>query len=271
MAAKGLFDVSGDVVFITGASSGLGQHFAQTLARAGAVVVLTARREAQLKAVVAGIEAEGGKASCVAMDALSPDSVRDAVAEALRRHGRIDTLIANAGILVDGKSPQNHTEEDFASVVGTNLTGTWRCANEVAKQWMLQHGGGNIVVIGSILAARTTKGSSAYLAAKAGAHHLTKALAVDWANKNIRVNCMAPGFVLTDLTSQIFEKQDSGGKAGERELNDVGKAFAKGIPMRSFVKLEDLDGALMLLCSGASRKMTGSIVVVDGGHTAAAL
>lgn len=233
MASKGLFDVSGDVVFITGASSGLGQHFAQTLARAGAIVVLTARREAQLKAVVAGIEAEGGKASCVAMDVLSPASVRDAVAEALRRHGRIDTLIANAGVLVDGKSPQNHTEDDFGSVVGTNLTGTWRCANEVAKQWMLKNSG-NIVVIGSILATRTTRGSSAYLAAKAGAHQLTKALAVDWANKNIRVNCMAPGFVLTDLTSQIFEKQDSGGKAGDRELNDLGKTFVKGIPMRSF-------------------------------------
>lgn len=208
MAAK-LFDVAGNVIMVTGASSGLGLHFAETLASAGAVVVLCARREGPLKEAVARIEASGGKASYAAMDITKRDSVKAAVADALKRHGKIDTLVANAGILVDGKNSQNHTEDDFISVVETNLTGTWRCAAEVANQWMLKNGG-NIVVIGSILGKRLTKGASAYTSAKAGVTHLARSLALEWASKKIRVNVLAPGFVLTDLISEVFEKKDGG-------------------------------------------------------------
>lgn len=271
MAASKLFDVQGHVILITGASSGLGEHFARLFAKAGATVVLAARRETLLKSLVADLEAAGGKAAAVAMDVSSRESVQRAVAEVLAKQGRIDTLVSNAGVLVDGKAAQNHTEEDWHSVLGTNLSGSWRVAAEVASQWMLKNGG-NIVMVGSVLADRQVRGSAAYLAAKAGLHQLTKALALEWASKNIRVNAIAPGYVLTDLTGKIFLKEGASPDAkGDDKYSDAGRQFVKGIPMRSFVELDDLDGPMMLLCSGASRKMTGSVVTVDAGHTVSSL
>lgn len=270
MGTPELFNVKGRVVLITGASSGIGAHFARVLSRRGAVVVLAARREAALRSLADELTAAGGRASSVAMDVTRRESVREAVAAALRDHGRIDVLISNAGVLVEGKSPQGHSEEDWESVVGTNLTGSWRVACEVASQWMLKNGG-SVVMIGSVLAQRQVRGSVAYLAAKAGLHQLTKALALEWAGKGIRVNAIAPGYVLTDMTSKIFLKPPQASGQGDRELSDIGKSFVKGIPMRAFVELEDLDGPLLLLCSDASRKMTGTVAVVDGGHAVSSL
>lgn len=273
MAAQALFDIKGHVILIAGASTGIGKHFAKMFAGLGATVVVTARREAVLKEVVDEITAAGGTASFVPMDVTSRESVKAGVAETLKRYGKIDCLVPCAGILVDGKSAQKHTEEDFASVIDTNLTGMWRIAIEVANQWMLKNGG-NIVMIGSVLGLRQVKGSVAYLASKAGLHQMTKVLALEWAGRGIRVNCLVPGYMLTELTSPVFEKQDPTNlakKIGERELNDLGKSFVQGIPTKKFVLIEDLDGPILMLASGASAKMTGALVVVDGGHQVSSL
>lgn len=268
MAAVDFFSVRDHVILVTGASSGLGAHFARMLASRGAIVVLAARRLAPMEALVAEIEAAGGRASAVTLDVLDRASVKAAIQATLQKHGRIDTVINNAGILVEMKMTHDNTEEDFESVVGTNLTGAWRVSVEAASQWMLKNGG-NIVMIGSIMADRTVKGSSAYLAAKAGAHQLTKALALEWAGKGIRVNALAPGYVLTDLVEHLFMKKNAEGKSDG--YTDAGANFVKGIPMKSFVELDDLSGPLIMLCSSASRKMTGSIITVDGGHTVSSL
>lgn len=264
MAAVEPFSIKGQVILITGASSGIGEHFARLLSRAGATGVLAARRESVLESLVSEIKAAGGVASAVKMDVVSRESVQAAVAATLKLHGRIDTLISNAGVLVDGKSIHGHSEEDWHSVLDTNLLGSWRVPAEVAKQWMLKNGG-NIVMIGSVLAERQVAGSSAYLAAKAGVHQLTKAMALEWAGRGIRVNCLAPGFVLTDMTAKLFMKPNS------RELNEFGAKFAQGIPAKRFVELGDLDGPLLLLCSGASRAMSGAVINVDYGHRVSSL
>mmetsp|Transcript_130499 Transcript_130499/g.226760 ORF Transcript_130499/g.226760 Transcript_130499/m.226760 type:complete len:270 (+) Transcript_130499:36-845(+) len=269
MADK-IFDVKGQVILIVGASTGIGVHFAKVFGSLGATVVVTARREGLLKEVVADIEAAGGKASFVTMDVMNRESVKAGVADTLKRYGKIDTLVNSAGILVDGKSAQNHTEEDFTNVLGTNLTGCWRASVEVANQWMLKNGG-NIVMVGSVLGERQVKGSAAYLAAKAGLHQLTKTLALEWAGRNVRVNAILPGYCLTDLTTGLFEKPDPTKKVGERELSDLGAKFVQGIPMKKFVLLDDLVGPMLLLTSGASSRMTGTFITVDAGHLVSSL
>ncbi len=246
-------DLEGKVAIVTGASSGLGRHFAITLARAGAKVALAARRMEELAATAAAIEAFDGRALPLLLDITDAESVRTCVAEAETELGPISILVNNAGMVID-KPVLEQSEDDWDRVLDTNLKGAWLMAQEVARHMSRLGHGGSIVNIASVLGHCARSGVVSYCASKAGLTHLTRALAVELARYDIRVNAIEPGYIETDINRAF-------------RASDAGAALVKGIPQRRFGKAEDLDGALLLLISDASRYMTGSVLIVDGGLT----
>jgi NAD(P)-dependent dehydrogenase (short-subunit alcohol dehydrogenase family) len=252
MNPSSIFDVRGKVALVTGASSGLGESFARTLAAGGATVVAAARRTDRLAALVAAIEKDGGKALAVPLDVADRSSVERAFAEASRTAGVPDIVVSNAGIAKTRPSLEV-TEEEWREVLGTNLDGVWRVA-QVAAQAMVGAGKrGSIINIASVLGLRVATSLLAYATAKAGVVQMTQALALEWARHGIRVNAIAPGYIETDMNREFFK-------------TEAGQATIKRVPQRRIGQPSDLDGALLLLASDAGSYMTGSIVVVDGGH-----
>ena len=247
--------LAGRVALVTGASSGLGRHFATMLARHGADVVLAARRKDALVALAREIEAGGVRAHAVALDVRDPAGVSAAVADAVAAAGRIDVLVNNAGVTATGPALAM-SEDDWRSVVDTNLDGAFRVARAVAQSMVETKTAGSIVNVASVLGLRVGKQVAGYIAAKAGLLRLSEALALEWAVHGIRVNSIAPGYVVTDLNREFL-------------LSSAGEAMARRIPMRKFAEAADLDGALLLLASDAGRYITGATITVDGGHTLA--
>lgn len=253
-----LFKVSGKTALITGASSGLGRHFAQVLAGAGAHVVLAARRMDKLEGVAADIEKRGGAALPVEMDVTSEDSVTGAFAEIAEALGRpCDILVNNSGLSKDDWY-MKMTEADWNTVIDTNLTGVWRVAKHATNAMIAAGTGGSIINIASITALQPAYAVPAYAASKAAVDHLTRVMAIEAARHGIRVNALAPGYFKTAINDAFLESEQ-------------GKKMERRIPMRRFGKHEELDGALLLLASDAGSYMTGSTIVVDGGHTQLAL
>ena len=252
MIADPLFDIRGKVALVTGASSGLGEHFARCLAGRGATVVAAARRADRIERLVAGIRAEGGTAHAVVLDVTDPSSVDAAVRQAGELAGPLDILVNNAGI-ADTKASIDLTEADWRRVLDTNLDGAWRMAQAVARSMIAAKRPGSIVNIASILGLRQATHLLAYAAAKAALIQATKSLALEWARHGIRVNAIAPGYVVTEMNRDFF-------------ASEPGQAMVKRVPQRRIGAPADLEGALLLLASGAGAYMTGSVVVVDGGH-----
>lgn len=247
-----LFSLENKAALITGASSGLGAHFARVLARAGADVALTARRVERLEELAAELEALGVRALPVAMDVTDPDSV-DAALERVREElGGVDVLINNAGVSTV-KSFLEHTERDWEFVVGTDLTGAWRVAQRTARGMVARGEGGAIVNIASIAGLGVGGQFSAYSTAKAGLIHLTRNMALELARHDIRVNALAPGYFPTEMNAGFLS-------------SELGDRIRQRIPTRRFGALEDLDGPILLLCSQAGRHITGQVLAVDGGH-----
>ncbi|OYD85559.1 SDR family NAD(P)-dependent oxidoreductase [Azospirillum brasilense] len=242
---------------VTGASSGLGRHFAGVLATAGARVALAARRRESLDAAVAEIEAAGGQAIPILMDVTDAASVRNGVREAASALGGLDILVNNAGSTVS-KAALDHAVDDWDRVIDTNLKGAFLTAQETARVMKEQGRGGSIVNIASILGLRVAGHVAAYATSKAGLVQLTQALALEWARHGIRVNALAPGYMETDLNRDFL-------------ATDAGQALIRRVPQRRLGRLEDLDGPLLLLCSDASAYMTGAVVPVDGGHLVSTL
>ncbi|HTR84234.1 MAG TPA: glucose 1-dehydrogenase [Reyranella sp.] len=247
------FDLSGKTALVTGASSGLGAHFAKCLGEAGASVVVAARRADRLQSLQAELVARKIPARAIDLDVQSGDSI----AKALDAAGPFDILINNAGISIV-KPALEMPEEDWDSVVDTNLRGAWLMAQGTARRWVADKRPGSIVNIASILGLRTIGQVAPYNASKAGLIHLTKALAMEWARYRIRVNAICPGYIETEMNS-AFWKTPGGQKLIDR------------IPQRRIGQPEELDGALLLLASGAGSFMTGSVITVDGGHTVSTL
>jgi NAD(P)-dependent dehydrogenase (short-subunit alcohol dehydrogenase family) len=243
------FDLSGKVALVTGASSGLGVHFARCLGSAGAAVVLAARRADRLASLQAELGQQNVKATTVDLDVQSGPSI----AAALDAAGPLDIVVNNAGISIV-KPALDMPEDDWDAVVDTNLRGAWLVAQGAAKRWVADKRPGVIVNIASILGLRTIGQVAPYNASKAGLIHLTRALAMEWARHDIRVNAICPGYIETEMNG-AFWKTPGGQRLIER------------IPQRRIGRPEHLDGALLLLASKAGEFMTGSVLTVDGGHT----
>jgi NAD(P)-dependent dehydrogenase (short-subunit alcohol dehydrogenase family) len=253
------FRLDGQTIAITGASSGFGHHFAGVLASAGARVVLGARRVEKLEARVDELRAAGHDASAVPLDVRDADSLAAFLDAAWTHSGRLDVLIQNAGVEAGANTYETIDEEDWDTVLDTNLKSAWLGAKLYTQRVKDSgQGGGNVLNIGSLTAFRTIKGQFPYAVSKAGLHKATEVMALEGAKHGIRVNTLAPGYILTDVSRLLLEGPTSG-------------EFVKGIPQRRYGEFEDLDGPLLLLCSDASRYMTGSTVTVDGGHAVASL
>jgi len=240
---------------VTGASSGLGRHFALTLAKAGAQVAVAARRLERLDAVVAEIEASGGMATAVSLDVTDAGSIHTAVEQAAAALGGIDILVNNSGIATTDTALDTD-EATWDRLMDTNLKGAWLVAQETARHMIRAGRGGSIINIASVLAIRTQKGTAPYAISKAGLLQMTKALALEWARYGIRVNALAPGYIETDINRDFLR-------------GEIGQRMLKNIPQRRFGRPEDLDGALLLLAGDASSHITGILIPVDGGHTLA--
>ena len=252
-----LFDVGGRVALVTGASSGLGEHFARTLAARGARVAVAARRTDRLARLVEEITRHGGAAHAVALDVTKPESVAQAFAAIERWAGAPDIVVNNAGV-AQAKPSIELTDADWRGVMDTNLDGAWRVAQAAARTMVAAKKRGSIVNIASILGLRVASSLLAYSTAKAALVQLTQALALEWARHGIRVNAIAPGYIETDMNRGFFQ-------------TDAGQAVVKRIPQRRIGTPGNLDGALLLLASDAGSYMTGSVVVVDGGHVVSSL
>ena len=235
-------DLSGKRALVTGASGGLGRHFAEVLAANGAEVLLAARRTVALADAVREI---GEKAQAIALDVTDTTSVEAAFAQV----GRIDILVNNAGVTMTKRALEVEDPE-WDRVLDTNLTGAWRVARAAVDA---MGDGGSLINIASILGLRVSGGVLPYSVSKAGVVQMTKALALEWARLGIRVNALAPGYIETDINRDFFE-------------TEAGQALIKRIPQRRLGRMRDLDGPLLLLASDASRFMTGTVVEVDGGH-----
>jgi 3-oxoacyl-[acyl-carrier protein] reductase len=248
---SGIFDVSKETILITGASQGLGRQFARVLSAHGAAVALAARQVDKLNSLEAEIKAAGGRAATVRMDVTDLSSIAQAIDAAEAALGPVTVLINNAGIAVE-KLAVDQTEADWDAVIGANLKGAYFAATEMARRMAPRQQGGNIVNIASVLGFGVMKFLSPYAISKAGIVQATKALAVEWAGQGIRVNALAPGYIDTDMNHEVW-------------ATPAGEKLAKRIPQRRIGTEADLDGAILLLASNASRYMTGSVVTVDGG------
>ncbi|WP_315755988.1 MULTISPECIES: SDR family oxidoreductase [unclassified Bradyrhizobium] len=246
-----LFDVSREVILITGASQGLGRQFARVLSAHGAAVALAARQTGKLKALEEEIRARGGRAAAVEMDVTSTTSIARGMDVAEAALGPVTVLINNAGIAVE-KLAVEQSEADWDAVIGANLKGAYFAATEAARRMTARKAGGNIINIASVLGFSVVKFISPYAISKAGVVQATKALALELAASGIRVNALAPGYIDTDINHNVWE-------------TPAGEKLIKRIPQRRVGHESDLDGAILLLASSASRYMTGSVVTVDGG------
>ena len=247
----GLFDIGKEIILITGASQGLGRQFARVLSAHGAAVALAARQTAKLKDLETEIRAKGGRAAAVQMDVTDMISIGKAIDAAEAALGPVSVLVNNAGIAIE-KMAVEQTEDDWDSVINANLKGAYFVATEMARRMIARKQEGNIVNIASVLGFGVVKFLSPYTISKAGIVQATKAMALELAANRIRVNALAPGYIDTEINHDFW-------------ATPGGEKLTKRIPQRRVGNESDLDGAIMLLASSASRYMTGSVITVDGG------
>jgi len=252
--ARGL---PGKTVLVTGASSGLGAHFARLYARYGAHVVLAARRADRLDGLKSEIETGGGAASAHALDVTDPDSVAALFAELQDADAVPDIVVNNAGVAGTALALKVG-EDDWQNTIDTNLSGVFRVAKAGAEAMIGAGKGGSIINIASILGLRVSAGLVPYTVSKAGVVQMTKTLALEWARHAIRVNAVAPGYFETEINSGYFK-------------TEAGEAMIRRIPQRRIGRLEELDGVMLLLAGDASGYMTGTVIPVDGGHLVSGL
>ncbi|CAD5372856.1 Short-chain dehydrogenase [Rubrivivax sp. A210] len=252
-------DLSGRVAFITGASSGLGEQFARTLAAAGAGVVLAARRIERLKTLRAEIESKGGDAHVVTLDVTDTDSIRAAVAHAETEMGAIDILVNNSGVALTKKLTDVRAEE-FDHVMAVNSRGAFFVAQEVAKRMIARskgeapgtYTGGRIVNVASMAGLRVLGSIGVYAMSKAAVIHMTRAMALEWGRYGINVNALCPGYIDTEINHHQWQTEN-------------GKRLVQSMPRQRVGKPQDLDAALMMLCANESHFINGAVLAADDG------
>jgi 2-deoxy-D-gluconate 3-dehydrogenase len=248
-----LFDLSGKVAIVTGGNGGIGLGMARGLAQAGATVVIAARNAEKSSKAVVELEGLGAKADFIAIDLASPVACRAAVDETVRRHGRLDTLVNNAGMSIR-KPPETYTVEEWRQVIETNLTGAFVLC-QAAHPIMARVGGGKIINIGSMMSIFGGAYAAPYSSSKGAIVQMTKSLACAWAGDNIQVNAVLPGWIDTELT------QDA--RAQVKGLNE--RVLAR-TPAKRWGVPDDLSGVAVFLASAASDFVTGAAIPVDGGY-----
>jgi len=252
-----MFRLAGHTALVTGASSGLGRHFAGLLARSGARVVAAARRSDRLESLVQTLSQEGLAARACSLDVTQAEGVTACFDELQSSQWLPDIIVNCAGVAVS-KPLLSQTLTDWDTVMDTNLKGAWLISQEAIRRLTNRQQGGTIINIGSIIGERVAGGVVSYCASKAGLHQLTRAMALEVAKLGIRVNALAPGYIRTELNGEFLNSP-----AGER--------LKSRIPQQRFGQPEDLDGPLLLLASDAGRFITGAVLAVDGGHLVSSL
>jgi len=257
MPAVPAFDLTGRVVLLTGASSGLGARWARLLAGAGARVVLCARRTSQLEAIAAEIAQAGGVALAVATNVADEASVIAAYDAAEAAFGPVDTIVANAGVSGEGRADQQPVAV-FDETLAINMRGVFLTVREGARRLMAggsrDHQRGRVLITASITAFDVNAGLPTYSATKAGVLQMGKVMARDWIRHGINVNMICPGYIKTEINGAWFETE-----AGARQI--------AGFHRRRLSEEGDLDIPVLWLCSDASRGVTGSVVTVDDGQS----
>ena len=249
-----LFNLEGNTIIVTGASSGLGRGLALAYARAGANVVAASRNMSELEELVREIEGKGGKAVAVKTDITESADVDNMIKAAIETFGSIDVLFNCAGMSIPGLLAEHVSEEEMQRIMDTNFKGTFLCGTAVAR-YMLERGKGKIINMSSVLGRMVWAKASIYCVSKASIDQMTKAWAIEWAPQNVTVNALAPTFVITDMNRHLFANKDY----KDRVLSHL--------PMGRVGTIEDLIGPAIFLASSASDFMTGHILVVDGGWT----
>ena len=241
--------LAGRHVFVTGASAGLGRHFAKALARHGARVAIAARRVERLEALAAEIKAEGGEARAFALDVTKADQIAAALDAAEAALGPVRALVNNAGV-ADPRKILDIDEAEYDRIMATNAKGMWLMAQEAGRRMIARGAGGQIANIASMGGLIATRGLSAYGMSKAAVIHMTKAMALEWARNQINVNAICPGYVSTEMNDYFFNSED-------------GKRFVNTFVRKRLMQAEDLVGPLLLCVTGASPALTGAVLACD--------
>lgn len=253
MKSSEMFDLTGRVALVTGASSGLGVQFARALADNGAAVALVARRAERLAAMRDDIEAGGGRAVAIEADATDRAAMLRAFDTAEAALGTVTILVNNAGVAQKALRATDVSPEEWRRVLSLDVDAVFYWAQEAARRMLAAKKQGSIINIASVLGFGVSKGVAAYATAKAAVIQITKSLAVELAFKGVRVNAIAPGWFVTEINDRYLE-------------SEAGAQLEREIPMGRFGESGDLDGALLLLASSAGRYITGATLVVDGGQ-----
>ena len=249
------FSLRGRVALVTGTSRGLGRAIALALGEAGAAVACTARDRTQATETAEAIAKAGGQAIALGLDVTRGQEITAAVADARRALGPVDVLVNNAGVLIEKKT-LDVTDDEWDLLVATNLTAMFRLARAVAPG-MIERGGGKIVNVGSMYGRLGVPRYAAYCATKAGVEGLTRALAAEWSRHGIQVNCLAPGYMNTDIPKAALADEKT------RQL------FLSKVPARRIGEPDETGALAVYLASPASDFMTGQTVYLDGGQTIA--
>jgi len=259
MDVRSSFRLDGKVAFVTGASSGLGAQFARVLARAGAGVVLAARRVERLKTLRAEIEAEGGDAHFVVLDVNDHGSIRAAVAHAETEMGAIDILVNNSGVAATQKLT-DVTPADYDHLMGTNTRGAFFVAQEVAKRMIARskgeapgtYTGGRIVNVASMAGLRVLPQIGVYCMSKAAVIQMTRAMALEWGRFGINTNAICPGYIDTEINHHHWKTEQ-------------GQKLVNMLPRKRVGQPQDLDSTLLMLCAPQSHFINGAVISADDG------
>ena len=251
---SGAPDLTGNVALVTGASRGIGRAVARALAEAGADVAVAARSDGDLKLVADEIAELGRRALPVRLDVTDSGSVEVAVSTVVEQLGGLDVLVNNAGI-VHSRPVLETSDDDWDRVLATNLRGVFLCSR-AAGRVLTEQRSGKVINMASHFGIMATPAHGAYCASKAAILQLTRVLALEWAPFNVQVNAIAPGYVATDLNAET--RQDAG----------LTERIVRRIPAGRMAEAEEIGPLAVLLASEASDFMTGSTLVIDGGHAA---